>query len=339
MLKRPKTMLYTVAAIAAAGYMLFCLSWIKDTYFTNPFDLWFDKALSAYQRCSPWGENTPCPEAVQCLGEALDSWKPADGLEKKLHALSWRAELLAREGRDGDSISDYGQCIKIEPKEFQFYLDRGNELSKLAKYDAAIADFSEALELTGYPKTLTYLHSKHSFLRPEYANNIYFSRGQAYFKKNDFLRAILDCTEIIKIEPQEMKREPPVGYDSLVGDAYHLRGKAYNRSQQYDKAIQDFSKCVSFDRFVPPFQYPDINSERGYAYMQTKQYQKAVDDFSAASCKQFLPRSYQWFNFQQRALAYKELGQADKASQDDAKAEQLYRTVSGKSGMNDLPLN
>ncbi len=333
-LKWPKLTFGVFGVIVAVGIVLLSTFWIKEMFFTSPVDRWLSKAQWEYSTRTLWGDD-PCPEALSCLSKALETWKPSDGLEKKLNALSWRAKELSLEHKNEEAISDYDQAIKIDPQEFQFYLERGGVLLDSEKNDAAIADFTKALELTGYPKAVTYLDSKHSFLTPQYADNTYCSRGDAYFKKKDYSRAILDFTEMIKQEPKEMKREPPKGYDGCVGEAYHLRAKAYNLLGQYDKAIEDFSKCVAFDVSV---YVPEAYRERGYAYMQTKQFAKAIDDFTKANNKETTP-TYRWFNYHERALAYKELGQSDKANQDNIEAEKLKLWVSGKNGMKYLPPN
>lgn len=332
--KWPRLTFGVFGVIVTVGIALLSTFWIKEMFFTSSFDHWLSKAQWEYSTRTVWGDD-PCPEALSCLSKALEVWKPSEGLEKKLNALSWRAKELSLEHKNEEAIYDYDQAIKIDPQEFQFYLERGGVLLDSGKNDGAIADFTKALELTGYPKAVTYIHSKHSFLAPQYANNTYCSRGDAYFRKKDYSRAILDFTEMIKQEPEEMKREPPVGYEGYVGEAYHLRAKAYNLLGQYDKAIEDFSKCIAFNVSV---YIPQAYRERGYAYMQTKQFAKAIDDFTKANDKETTSR-YKWFNYHERALAYKELGQSDKANQDNIEAEKLKLWVAGKNGMKYLTPN
>lgn len=56
----------------------------------------------------------------------------------------------------------------------------------------------------------------------------YFSRGIAYYDKDDYDRAIQDYTEAIRLDPKQ-------------ADFFMCRGIAYHRKGDYDRAIQDFT--------------------------------------------------------------------------------------------------
>ena len=313
--KNRKITIRVLIAIALIGLAF----WLKDLFFLSPFDRYMSEASQGYNYRTVWATE-PSPKALLKLDKALAVWVPSDGLENKLRALCWRGNLLNLVGKNDEAVSNYGQAIQIDSKEFRIYVARANAFSELDKRDAAMLDYEKALELTGFPQTLKYIHSKHDFLGADYANNIYFYRGLYCFKSKDFRNAIQDFTRVIEA-------------DGKVGVYYRLRGKAYNRSQKYKEAIEDFTKSMTL-----PCSDAAALRERGYAYLQTKQNEKAVDDFTKANFKENYP-PFRWFNFYERALAYRNLGQIDKANQDDLQAQNLHLWVSGKNGMQDLPPN
>ena len=62
----------------------------------------------------------------------------------------------------------------------------------------------------------------------------YCNRGLAYSKKGESDKAITDCTEAIRLRP-----------DDAV--AYKNRGWAYGNKGEYDRAIADFTEAIRLD--------------------------------------------------------------------------------------------
>ena len=108
----------------------------------------------------------------------------------------------------------------------EFFLKRGEFFSAARAYNAAIEEYSAAIEL-----------------KPDYAA-AYNNRGFAYYLKGDAERAIADYTRAIELRPNYPK-------------AYNSRGVAY-MSGGYGaaKSVRDFDRAIELK---PDFRYAYIN--------------------------------------------------------------------------------
>ena len=98
---------------------------------------------------------------------------------------------------------------------FEYFL-RGLSHSSNGDYDAAIADFTEAIRL-----------------QPNDHSN-YSTRGNAYVNKGDYDRAIADYTQAIRLAPNN-------------ATYYGNRGNAYNRKGEYPQARADVNRALQID--------------------------------------------------------------------------------------------
>ena len=70
-------------------------------------------------------------------------------------------------------------------------------------------------------------------MRPKFIS-AYGNRGNAWFKKGEWDKAIADYTEVIKLNPKLAK-------------AYNNRGKAWFEKGDLDKAIADYNEAIKID--------------------------------------------------------------------------------------------
>ena len=70
-------------------------------------------------------------------------------------------------------------------------------------------------------------------LNPDFAK-AYHRRGQTYFSRNNYDRAIADYTKAIELNPDFAK-------------AYHRRGQTYFSRNNYDRAIADYTKATELE--------------------------------------------------------------------------------------------
>ena len=103
-----------------------------------------------------------------------------------------------------------------KPPDFAFYQNRANANFVMGEYEAAITDYSKAIELNAKEPT------------------IFFSRGIAYFNNKVFTSAIADFDKVIELDPKESM-------------AYFKRGNALERIGNFEKALTDYQKTVELD--------------------------------------------------------------------------------------------
>jgi len=90
----------------------------------------------------------------------------------------------------------------------------------------------------------------------------FYSRGDAYFNKGDYDRAIQDFDQAIRLKPDNSK-------------IFSIRGLAYERKGDHDRAIQDYDQAI---RLKPD----DSNtlSIRGEAYLNKGDIDRAIQDYN-----------------------------------------------------------
>ena len=99
-------------------------------------------------------------------------------------------------------------------------------------------------------------------LDPEYAN-AYSNRGIAYAKNREFDKAIADCTKAIYLDPK-------------YAEAYYNRAIVYARSKAaLDDVIADYTEAI---RLNP--QYAKAYYNRGMTYEAKGEYDQAIRDYS-----------------------------------------------------------
>ncbi|MGA2258561.1 MAG: tetratricopeptide repeat protein [Thermoguttaceae bacterium] len=116
-------------------------------------------------------------------------------------------------GEYDKAIADLTESIRLDPKNADWYNNRGPFYEKRGEYDKAIADFTEAIRQD-----------------PNYAI-AYINRGTVYHQKGEYDKTIADYTEAIRLDPKD-------------ADAYNNRGVAYNGKGEYDKAIADCREAI-----------------------------------------------------------------------------------------------
>lgn len=118
---RPPSLIISVLAIASTGASASDDSLCADT----------PKAEAAIAACTRLYEN-----------ERLGSRNRAIALGNRVAAL----KLL---GRYDEAITDLALAIDLDPKNPQYYCQRGDVLSRKQEYQAAIADYTTALQKSG----------------------------------------------------------------------------------------------------------------------------------------------------------------------------------------------
>jgi tetratricopeptide (TPR) repeat protein len=97
---------------------------------------------------------------------------------------------------------------------------------------------------------------------------VFWDRGNAYYAKKDYDRAIADYGEAIRLDN--------------IAKAFDNRGRAYDDKKDYDRAIADCSEAIRLDpNFAMAF------NNRGNAYNDKNDYDRAIADYNFAYCEGF----------------------------------------------------
>ncbi len=164
------------------------------------------------------------------------------------------------------------------------YFYRGNTNSALGDHQAAIADFTEAIE------------QKLCCLAEAYNN-----RGGVYYCKGEYDLAIADYNRAIELKPDYTK-------------AYNNRGNVYTQKGEYDLAIADYDKAIE----LKPDDAQAYNS-RGVAHYYKGEYDLAITDYDRAI--ELKPDDACAYN--NRGLAYDDKGEHELAITDYDRAIEL----------------
>ncbi|WP_395015289.1 tetratricopeptide repeat protein [Dongia sp.] len=203
---------------------------------------------------------------------------------------------IARQSRDSGysraddmdydaSIADLTAALKARPQDAELYVRRGLWLAASDKTDAAIADFSKALEQQpGYPAALLSrsesLSARDDNAKGDLENAIadltalidrfkdsaelIMSRGYIYMRDRKFDLAAADFTEFLRLRPESSA-------------ALRARAGAYADLKQYDKAAEDYDAAIERDPDLP-LSYV----ARGNFHSQLGQDTEALADFARA---------------------------------------------------------
>jgi tetratricopeptide (TPR) repeat protein len=193
-----------------------------------------------------------------------------------------------KKGEYDRAIEDFTKVLKMAPggaENSVVYYNRGLAYYKNREYERAILDFDRALELT--PKGGK-AESQAVTPKVEFELfNIYKARGDAWFYKGGYARAIDDYSVALKFG--EQREELPSVYNGL-GWAWLQRG-------EYERAIKDFSAALKIDSGLAQSYYG-----RGYAWWKRGDVYKAL--FNARKALKLEPgnRVYDDFVYELRSF-------------------------------------
>jgi len=123
-----------------------------------------------------------------------------------------RGKALGAQSRYAESLADFQQVVKLAPTADAYYY-RGVTRYFLEQYEAAVADFSQALSLDA-----------------DFAP-AYLKRCTAHYYRQEYLSGIKDCDEFVRRKP-----------DSY--DGYYHRGILRSRAGDQDGALVDYRRAV-----------------------------------------------------------------------------------------------
>ncbi|MFN0277895.1 MAG: tetratricopeptide repeat protein [Pyrinomonadaceae bacterium] len=222
------------------------------------------------------------------IDAAVADYTAAIGIDDKYtEAYNNRGTLLFMEKMDPlAAIKDYSVAITLFPFDIDLptiYTNRGRAYQFTENFEAAIADFSKAIEGdTAYTKA--YLH-----------------RGIIYLEMKKYAAAVADFDMILSMNPlnadadkykkkalkdendykakiEKLKTTAQAGSTSgspSNADDYYYLGNAYRDGNDPDNAILNYDRALAIK---PDFKFAYLN--RGNAYLMKKNYDDALRDFT-----------------------------------------------------------
>ena len=196
------------------------------------------------------------------------------------------AETLLNLRRESEALPYYGKVIELNPSDAGAYNDRALAKTDLGDYSGAISDFTQAIKLK---KT----NPQSSFIG---IGDIYENRASAYSKAGNNASAINDYSRAIGLKfasqvfimslPQIRTLYPEFNYISDKDLLEGLRQKYLPNMSPSDFAGNYVSDIVDSSKPKQPnrdFVLGDIYKERGYAYTANGEAEKASEDYARAT--------------------------------------------------------
>jgi tetratricopeptide (TPR) repeat protein len=171
----------------------------------------------------------------------------------KAIALGNRGAAHKLMGRYDEAIADLDIAIGLDPKNPQYWCQRGDVRTKKQQYAEAIADYTAALDNS-----------------PNYTW-AFRGRGQVYLSQGNTKLALADISEAMRAKPDDFKLTV-------------LRGRANSQAQNYDAAIIDFSQALNSKMAASllPSERAMILSQRGFARLKLNHTADAKADVDQA---------------------------------------------------------
>ncbi len=177
-------------------------------------------------------------EAIAILGEIIDS---NSGIPLPPFYAA-RGILYAMQLRYDKALADFNEAINLDEVDVDCYVSRGRVWAGLGEYERAIDDFTTAIELE--PRT-----------------EAYTERGDAFVAIGKYIAAMDDYERVIARRPD--------------ANVYSARGTAYLYLNLFDDALNDFKIATQLDpTMVTPY------SMRGHIHLQQGDHGAATEEFT-----------------------------------------------------------
>ncbi len=160
-----------------------------------------------------------------------------------------RGELRQTAGALGPAIEDLSSALSLSPNDPAAYASRARVHLAKGDLDAAVTDFSAALQ-----------HQ----LEKRAKARLFIGRGHTLMVKALYDQALADFDQAIALAPES-------------ASAYNHRGLVYRKMENLARAIEDYTKAITLNPV-----YALAYSNRGHAHESMGHTSKAVADFSRA---------------------------------------------------------
>ncbi|MBV9013571.1 MAG: tetratricopeptide repeat protein [Pseudonocardiales bacterium] len=208
------------------------------------------------------GKDAEAPGVVTC-GQQLSRWSEQD-TDSQLRMLSdltadntlgdhhrsiayrERGRIYRELGRYDEALADFTQAIDLDPKYSWAIASRGVTYLQMDRYEEALTDLTQAIDLN-----------------PKYSWAI-TNRGETYLQMDRYEEALTDLTQAIDLNPTS---------DWAITN----RGVTYRRMGRYEEALTDLTQAIDLN---PTSDWAITN--RGEIYRRMGRYEEALTDLTRA---------------------------------------------------------
>ncbi len=185
-----------------------------------------------------------------------------------------RGLSYAKKGEYDRAIPDYTEAIRLNREPVGPYINRGSAFEKKGELDKALADFREALShgSTTAPEDIKRVERAIDLLRSQQTSPQPDS-DEAICRQSNSANALNACSRLIDAGGGGGGS----GTGARAIRSYFWRAQIHLRNEDYDRAIEDLSKCVQLN----PKHVWALN-DRGSAYEKKGELNKALADFREA---------------------------------------------------------
>ena len=245
----------------------------------------YDQALAYYNQLAELNPEDPkvyidragILTRMESFDRALEDFNTALRLDKdNISALIGRGILYNKQESYQRALADFGRVLRMNPDWAPVYLSRAETFVAIHRYRDAMNDYNQAITLRPDYAQAYYgraiLREQRNDLpnalkdidlalksNPEYIEAHLF-RGDMYAKRSDWAKALEAYTAVIKQQP--------------TAEAFHKRSHAYQRLEQFEKAMTDLNRAVDLKPSLETAWY-----DRGILHQAREQYEKALGDF------------------------------------------------------------
>jgi len=198
-------------------------------------------AMSALMLAGTCGARAADDAAKACLKESGDvaieactraiKSKHYSGHVLAHQFLSRGVERRAKEDYDA-ALADFAEAVRVDKKYADAYYNRCAVYNFKKEYDPAIAECSQAIKL-GPSADATLAGGTERLAKDHVLSDYYAERGLAYVKKDDLVHAMVDLDNAIRLNPDN-------------GRALRARGMAYEARGDTAHAEADYAAAKLF---------------------------------------------------------------------------------------------
>jgi tetratricopeptide (TPR) repeat protein len=180
------------------------------------------------------------------------------------------------------SIKDFNKALRMSPGLVEAYYGRAVAKYNIGQYDEALRDVNKAIDAKqNYAEA--FLVRGQILVATKKFDDALADFDHALVRKNDLYEAVsqkaLTTFQLGKEKEAFEIVNKAIEANDKAAELFFCRGTLYNNKQKFEKALNDFNKCLETD---PGYNTYYVLLARGTAHLSMQEFKEADDDFSKA---------------------------------------------------------